>query len=85
MAVDERFDVRRELEELARRLVDHPDELHVEETEDGDTVRFELSAAPEDLGQVIGRQGRTARALRTLLDARATLTGDRYELEILDD
>lgn len=84
MSQDSHDEIRRELEELARRLVDHPDQLHIEEVHRGDTVRFELTAADDDLGQVIGRQGRTARALRSLLETRGTPSGARYELEILD-
>lgn len=73
------------LEDLVRRMVDHPEEVEVYAVPDGDTTVFELTVDPDDLGQVIGRQGRTARALRTLLDARGALDDDRYDLDILDD
>lgn len=81
--------LRQGLEELVRLMVDHPDEVDVVEVPPGrvheDATLFELWAAPRDLGQVIGRQGRTARALRTLLDARAALEDSRYELEICEE
>ncbi len=53
------------LEYLAKSLVDNPDEVHVEATETDTTVVLELSVAKEDVGKVIGKQGRIARALRT--------------------
>lgn len=74
-----------DLEELARRMVDHPDEVEVDPVDEGDVTIFELRLDPEDLGKVIGRQGRTAAAIRTLLDARGALDGGRYDLDILDD
>lgn len=74
----------RELVEwIARALVDEPEAVTVEERPGATTV-FELSVAPGDLGKVIGRQGRTAKALRTLLAARAEIEGARATLEILD-
>lgn len=74
-----------DLEELVRRMVDNPDEVEVDPVDDGDATVFELRLDPEDLGKVIGRQGRTAAAIRTLLDARGALDGSRYDLDILDD
>jgi predicted RNA-binding protein YlqC (UPF0109 family) len=73
------------LTELARLLVDQPDAVNLAVTPQGRDTLFELAVAPDDLGKVIGRQGRTARALRTLLDARGDRDGVRYELEILED
>jgi hypothetical protein len=72
------------LEELVRRMVDRPEDVELEASEEGGTTVFELHLDPEDLGKVIGRQGRTAAALRTLLDARGALDGTRYDLDILD-
>lgn len=67
---------------LVQGLVDHPGEVRVRlEERQGDTV-FVLRVAPTDVGQVIGRQGRTARALRALLDARSDEDGQSYALEI---
>jgi hypothetical protein len=77
--------VSEELEELVRTMVDHPDEVEVWEVPDGRTVRLELAVDPEDLGKVIGRQGRTARAIRALLDVRGARDSARYELKILEE
>ncbi|MDX1382681.1 MAG: KH domain-containing protein [Thermoanaerobaculia bacterium] len=74
-----------ELEEAVRRLVDEPDAVEVEEVEDEDGSRFEVRVAPDDLGKVIGRQGRTVRALRTLLETRGERDGFRYWIDILED
>jgi hypothetical protein len=75
-----------DLTELAKLLVDQPDEVEVTEIPNrrGGGV-LELQVAPDDLGKVIGRQGRTARALRTLLETREDRLGVRHELEILED
>lgn len=78
-------EVRDQLLEVIRGMVDHPDEAELVDVEGSRGTVFELRVAEEDLGQVIGRQGRTAQALRTLLEARAAETGGRYELKILDD
>jgi predicted RNA-binding protein YlqC (UPF0109 family) len=69
---------------LARGLVDHPDEVRVERTVENDTVVLSLFVAESDLGQVIGRGGRVARALRTVLRAAASARGERAVLEIVD-
>ena len=72
------------VEYLARRLVDEPDAVRVEEVErDGDTV-IELYVAKDDVGKVIGRQGRIARALRTVVRASAARQDRRVMLEIVD-
>jgi len=78
-------DLPERLTELARLLVDQPEAVNLAATPQGRDTLFELAVAPDDLGKVIGRQGRTARALRTLLDARGDRDGVRYELEILED
>jgi predicted RNA-binding protein YlqC (UPF0109 family) len=80
--------LRADLERLVRLMVDEPDEVDVVEVPPADgeeATLFELWAAPDDLGQVIGRQGRTVRALRTLLDARAALQDTASELEICEE
>lgn len=77
--------INEELEELVRTMVDYPDEVEVWEVPEGRSVRLELAVDPEDLGKVIGRQGRTARALRALLDVRGEQDGARYELKILEE
>ena len=72
------------VEYLARRLVDEPDAVRVEEVErDGDTV-IELYVAKDDVGKVIGRQGRLARALRTVVRASAARRSGRTLLEIVE-
>ena len=72
------------VEYLARRLVEKPDDVRVEEDEeDGDLV-VRLSVAPEDLGRVIGRGGRIARALRTLVRAAGAHEDRRVLLEIVE-
>ncbi len=69
---------------IAVQLVDQPDQVEVEEFDEGDQTVIELTVAEEDLGKVIGKQGRTAKALRTLLSAAATKTRRRVQLEILE-
>ena len=71
--------------ELIRLLVDKPDEVEVTEIPGRRANILELSVGPDDLGKVIGRQGRTARALRTLLETREDRRGVRHELEILEE
>lgn len=79
-------DLAHDLAELVRLLVDQPEGVEVQEipSRRGGGV-LELKVAPGDLGKVIGRQGRTARAMRTLLETREDRRGERYELEILED
>lgn len=73
------------IEFMARSLVDKPDQVRVDEagSRRGESV-YELSVAPEDLGKVIGRQGRTARAMRTVLSAAASVQGQSVSLDIVD-
>lgn len=72
------------LEFLARSLVDHPDEVRVEERENADGVLLRLTVAKEDVGKVIGKQGRVARALRTVVKASAVKEGKQATVEIVD-
>jgi uncharacterized protein len=69
---------------LARGLVDHPEQVEVEEVEEPDALVYELKVAEEDLGKVIGKQGRTAKALRTILSAASAKSRRRVVLEILE-
>ena len=70
---------------LARSLVTHPDAVEVKETQ-GDTASvFELKVAKEDLGRIIGKQGRTARSIRTILTAAASRTNRKVVLEIVEE
>jgi len=72
------------VEYLARRLVDDPDSVHAEEVEREGDVVIELRVAPDDVGKVIGRQGRIARALRTVVRASAARRDQRVFLEIVE-
>jgi hypothetical protein len=72
------------VEFIARSLVDNPEQVSVEEIEGDQTSVLELKVAKEDLGKIIGKQGRTARALRTLLGAASAKSGKRPVLEIIE-
>jgi len=72
------------LAHIARSLVDNADAVHVKRIDDNDTVIIELTVAPDDLGKVIGKQGRTARAMRSLLAALAAKENRRSRLEIVE-
>jgi uncharacterized protein len=76
--------VRDLLDYLARRLVDEPDAVRVEEVDEDGALVLRLHVAPDDVGKVIGRQGRIARALRTLVRAGSAQEGRRIVLEIVD-
>jgi len=71
------------LEVIAKNLVDSPDQVSVKETKDGDSVLLELSVAPEDMGKVIGKQGRIAKAIRTVIKACAIYENKRVTIEIV--
>ncbi|RLB61713.1 MAG: RNA-binding protein [Deltaproteobacteria bacterium] len=73
------------IEIVARALVDNPDDVHVKKTRGDRHPRIELSVAQEDIGKVIGKDGRTAQSMRVLLNAAASkLGGGRAYLDILD-
>jgi len=72
------------VEYLARRLVDDPDSVEVAEVEREGAVVVQLSVGPDDVGKVIGRQGRIARALRTIVRASAARRDQRVLLEIME-
>ena len=69
---------------IARSLVEHPDDVSVEEKQDGDELTLELRVAPDDMGKVIGRQGRIAREIRTVLRSYAQRTGVKVSVDIVD-
>lgn len=73
------------VEAIAKALVDHPDEVQVRAVDGSQVTVLELRVHPEDLGKVIGRQGRTAKAVRTLLGAAGMKLRKRFTLEILED
>jgi predicted RNA-binding protein YlqC (UPF0109 family) len=72
------------VEEIAKALVDSPDDVVVREVEGEQVTVLELRVAPGDLGKVIGKQGRTARSIRTLLGAAGMKLNRRFTLEILE-
>jgi predicted RNA-binding protein YlqC (UPF0109 family) len=72
------------LELIAKALVDDPQAVVVKQIEGEQTTVLELRVAPEDLGKVIGKQGRTARAIRTILGASGMKLKKRFVLEILE-
>ena len=72
------------LEWLAKRLVDDPEAVRVDTVEEADVTILQLRVAPEDIGKVIGRQGRIARALRTVVRARGARSHRRVVLEIVE-
>ena len=69
---------------IAKSLVDQPEKVSVAEIEGGNTNVLELSVAKSDMGKVIGKQGRTAMAIRTILTAASGKTRKRYILEIIE-
>lgn len=72
------------IQHVARALVDEPDQVSVEQVEEEGVSVLELQVAERDLGKVIGKQGRTARAMRTLLSAAGIKLHKRFGLEILE-
>ena len=72
------------VEQIAKALVDDMDNVNVTEVEGGTVTVIELRVGRSDIGKVIGKQGRTARAIRTILNANATKLGKRAVLEIIE-
>ena len=77
-------ELRNLVEVMAKALVDYPDQVNVAEVEGEQTTVIELRVAKEDLGKIIGKEGRTARSLRTILAAVSTKLKKRSVLEILE-
>lgn len=77
-------ELRELIEYMARALVDVPDQVHVKHIDGEQTTVLELKVAKEDLGKVIGKQGRTARAIRTILNGASTKLKKRTVLEIIE-
>jgi len=71
--------------EIVQALVDYPDTVTVELIEDRDSTILQVCVAPQDIGKVIGKQGRTARSLRTILGAASMKMHHRFSLDILED
>ena len=72
------------LQDIAKAIVDSPDEVTVTCTEDDNTITLTLTVAPDDMGMVIGRHGRIAKAIRTVMKAAAADCGKRVNVEIRD-
>ncbi len=72
------------LEHIVRSLVDEPDQIEVHESDEDDSTLLELKVAPGDLGKVIGKQGRTARSIRTLLSVAGARQQKKVVFEILE-
>ena len=69
--------------DLVKAIVEHPDQVSVEEREDGDTVILELTVAKQDVGRVIGKEGKIAKSIRTVMRAVASKAGKRVIVDIL--
>jgi len=78
-------DMRLLIEEIAKALVDESDKVSVQPVEEEEGTVLELRVAPGDLGKVIGKQGRTARSMRTLLSAASMKLKKRYTLDIVEE
>ena len=70
------------VEILAKALVEHPEQVNVTQSETDKSVHFQLTVAPEDMGKVIGKQGKIANAIRTLVKAAAVKDGRRVHMDI---
>jgi uncharacterized protein len=84
-AVAPKGDLRVLIQEVVKSIVDHPDEVSIDIEKDGGITVFNLRVAQNDIGKVIGKQGRTVRSLRTLLEAAGSKQNLRCELEIIED
>jgi predicted RNA-binding protein YlqC (UPF0109 family) len=78
-------DMRTLVEQIAQALVDAPGDVQVTPVEEGDATVLELRVAQTDLGKVIGKQGRTAKSIRTILGAASMKLKKRYTLEIIEE
>ena len=76
------LDLKEVLCDIARAIVDEPDMVSVKEETNGDTVTLTLNVAPDDMGLVIGRHGRIAKAIRSVMKAAANKNGKRVNVEI---
>jgi len=84
MTGEQAGDMRALVEQIAKALVDEPEQVSVQQVDGEQVIVLELRVAPNDLGKVIGRQGRTARSLRTILSAAGMKLHKRFTLEILE-
>ena len=72
------------LKDIAKAIVDSPDEVQVAQTEDDNTITLTLTVAPDDMGMVIGRHGKIAKAIRTVIKAASVNTGKKVSVDIAD-
>ena len=84
MTTEQGGDMRALVEQIARALVDEPEQVSVQSVDGEQVTVLELRVAPNDLGKVIGKQGRTARSIRTILSAAGMKLRKRFTLEILE-
>lgn len=70
--------------EMVKKLVEHPDEVSVREVQGEQTTIIELTTNPEDIGKVIGKKGRTIKAIRTIVNAASIRNGNRVTVEIVE-
>ena len=84
MTSEQGGDIRALVEQIAKALVDEPEQVSVQTVEGDQVTVLELRVGPNDLGKVIGKQGRTARSLRTILGAAGMKLHKRFTLEILE-
>jgi hypothetical protein len=82
--MEARMNYRDLVDYMVKSLVDHPDQVEITEVEGEKSTILELKVTKEDIGKVIGKHGRIARAIRTIINASATKSGKRVVLEILD-
>lgn len=68
---------------MAKSLVNNPDEVTIKKTERGNTIVFELSVAPEDMGKIIGKNGKRAQAIRSIMKAKYLRSGKRVVVDIV--
>ena len=71
------------LTSMAKALVNNPDEVVVKKTERGNTILFELSVAPDDMGKIIGKNGKRAQAIRSIMKAKYLKSGKRVVVDIV--
>ena len=75
-------DLTKTLHDIAAAIVDQPEEIHIEQTEEDETVTLVLTVAPDDMGLVIGKHGKIAKAIRLLMKAAGASSGKRINIEI---
>jgi len=73
------------IERIIRSLVGEPDAVEVNENSDGRNVRIEVRVAPHDMGRIIGREGRTVKAIRSILFVAGQKHGKRFQLDLIED